>query len=138
MIRVVIDTNVFVSAVMGGLSRPILDGWRTGQFIFVLSDRIACEYLNVLKRPKFGLPDSVVEPIVAFLFKKGEFVTPTEKLNVIQDDPKDNMFLEAAVAGSVNWIVSGDKRHLLPLKTFREIPIISTREFLDWLDRIKA
>jgi uncharacterized protein len=52
-----------------------------------------------------------------------------EGINAVADDPSDNKFLEAAVAGSANLIVSGDG-HLLELEVFRNIPIISAREFI--------
>ena len=62
----------------------------------------------------------------------GEFVTPTEEIHIIVADPTDDKFLEAALAGKVDYIVSGDN-HLLELKSFREIPIITGKEFIAWL-----
>jgi uncharacterized protein len=71
--------------------------------------------------------------IAHYLYQFSEFVIPEERIQFIADDPKDDKFLEAAIAGKVDFIVSGDK-HLLALKEFRSIPIISGREFLDWLE----
>lgn len=130
--RVVIDTNVILSAVLGGTLSPLLEHWKAGRFTLVVTTEIVREYLSVLRRPKFGLPASVVDDIGTFVFCKAEFVTPAERLSITQADPKDNMFLEAAVAGGVDLIVSGD-RHLLDLGQYQHCHIISAREFLSRL-----
>ena len=132
MKRVVLDTNVLVSAVLGGRTAPVLDRWRAGRFTLVVTDDIVREYLIVLRRPKFGLPAEVVDAITAYVFRKAEFVTPVERLTVIAADPADDRFLEAAVAGEAEIIVSGNK-HLLDLKTFRQISILTAHEFLSEL-----
>ena len=131
--RAVVDTNVILSAVLGGALSPLLDHWRAGHFTLVVTTEIAHEYLTVLRRPKFSLSAEVVEAIGAYMFRKAEFVTPTERLLVIKVDPKDDMFLDAAVAGEVDLIVSGD-RHLLELGHYRHYPIITAREFLNQLE----
>ena len=90
------------------------------------------EYFEVLNRPKFGLKQETIDKIAGFIYQFSEFVVPEEKIKFIEDDPKDDKFLEAAIAGKVDFIVSGDK-HLLDLKEFRSIPIITGRDLLDWL-----
>jgi putative PIN family toxin of toxin-antitoxin system len=112
--RVVLDTNVFVSGVLGGALAEVITRWQAGEFTVVVSDAIAREYLEVLRRPKFGLPAEVIDHIGAYLFQNADFVTPTEVLHVVPNDPKDDKFIEAAVAGEVDLVVSGD-RHLLAL-----------------------
>jgi hypothetical protein len=133
MMRVVIDTNVFVSAVLGGKLASVLGAWQAGRFTLVVSVEVVREYLEVLRRPKFDLPADVVDSIAGYLFHRAEFVTPVERLSVVEVDPKDDRFLEAAVAGQATLIVSGDN-HLLALRAFRHIPIISAREFLNRLE----
>ena len=130
--RVVLDTNVLVSAMLGGTSYHIIDLWRTGKFNLVLTVEVVREYLDVLKRPKFKLPPEVIASIGAFLYRKGIFVTPEEKILLIKDDPKDNIFLEAAIAGDADVLASGD-HHLLSVNDFRGIPILSVSQFLDRL-----
>ena len=130
--RVVLDTNVFVSAVLGGTLEAVIGHWRAGRFTLVVTDEVAGEYLAVLRRPKFGLPTDVIDDIIGYVFRKAEFVTPVERLRVVESDPKDDKFLEAAVAGEAALIVSGD-RHLSSLGAYRGIPIVSPREFLDRL-----
>lgn len=134
MMRIVLDTNVFVSAVMGGALGAVIDHWRAGHFTLVVTDEIVREYLTVLRRPKFGLPAEAIDDIVGYVFHKADFVLPDERLTVIQADPNDDKFLEAAVAGHAALIVSGD-RHLLQLGVYRAIPIITARHLLDRLGK---
>jgi predicted nucleic acid-binding protein len=62
-----------------------------------------------------------------------EFVVPDVDLQVVERDPDDDKFLEVALAGDADYIVSGDT-HLTDLESFRELPILTPREFLDVLD----
>ena len=110
----------------------IVDEWKAGKFKLVLTDAIAREYLEVINRPKFKIPPGEIVAVSDYLLQLGEFVTLQEEIHVIVADPTDNKFLEAAVAGKVDFIVSGD-HHLLGLRSFREIPVIPAREFIAWL-----
>lgn len=130
---VVLDTNIFVSAVLGGRLGVIIDEWKAGKFKLIVTDSIAHEYLDVINRPKFKIPKDEIIEATDYLLQIAEFVTPDEEISVIVADPTDNKFLEAAIAGKVNYIVSGDN-HLLEFGSFREIPIITAREFIDWLN----
>jgi uncharacterized protein len=129
---IVIDTNVFISAVLGGRVGIIVDEWRAEKFTLIVSDAIVHEYLDVIRRPKFKISQRDITAITDFLFKKAEFVTPLEEVDIIKSDPSDNKFLEAALQGKAEYIVSGDD-HLLEQKIFRDIPIITAREFIDKL-----
>ena len=131
--RVVLDTNIFISAVLGGRLGVIIDEWKAGKFTLIITDAIAREYLDVINRPKFKIPQNEIIAATDYLLQTAEFVTPQEEIHIIVADLTDNKFLEAAVAGKVNFIVSGDN-HLLELKSFREIPIVTAREFITWLE----
>ncbi|MDQ3004532.1 MAG: putative toxin-antitoxin system toxin component, PIN family [Chloroflexota bacterium] len=131
--RVVLDTNIFISAILGGRLRVIIDEWKAGKFTLIITDAIAREYIDVIKRPRFKIPPGEIVATTDYLLQTAEFVTPEEEITVIVADLTDNKFLEAAVAGKVNFIVSGDD-HVLELKSFREIPILTAREFVDWLE----
>jgi putative PIN family toxin of toxin-antitoxin system len=133
MRRVVLDTNIIVSMALGGEVGKINDLWRAGKFLLVVSDEIVFEYLEVLQRPKLHLKTHTVAAIIGRIYRKARFVTPQERIVHIQPDPQGNKFLEAAVAGKADFIVSGDK-HLLDLQEFRSIPILTGRAFLNWLD----
>jgi len=134
--RIVLDTNVLVSMILGGVLGKLADFWDKGCFQVVATVEIMTEYAAVLARPKFGLPHDIVEAIIAYIQRKAEITTPSESITVISTDPKDNMFLECAVSGQVEYIVSGDP-HLNALESFRGIPIISPRDFLEILQPTK-
>jgi len=133
MMRVVLDTNIFISMALGGVVAEINTGWRAGKFTLIVSDEIVSEYLNVLQRPKLHLASRTIAAIINRIDRKAEFVTAVEKITEIKADPTDNKFLEAAAAGHAEYIVSGDK-HLLDLQQFRTIPILTAREFLNLLE----
>lgn len=133
MKRVVLDTNIFVSMALGGLVGKINDEWRAGKFILVVSEDIVSEYLEVLQRPKLRLKSRTIAAIVNRVYRKAEFVMPEEKIFVVLADTSDNKFLEAAITGQTDYIVSGDK-HLLDLTEYQSIPIITAREFIEILE----
>jgi putative PIN family toxin of toxin-antitoxin system len=132
--RVVLDTNIFISALLGGTLGKIVDDWKAGKFILIASAGIAREYLDIINRPKFKIPEDEIAATTDYLLKTAEFVTPEEEVNIIKADLTDNKFLEAALAGSADLIVSGDN-HLRELKRFRSIPIITAREFMVRLEK---
>lgn len=132
MKRVILDTNIVISSVLGGALVLIFEKWDQREFTVVVTSDILSEYFDVINRPKFRLKQETIDKITRYLYQFSEYVVPEEKIQVIKADPKDDKFLEAAVAGKVDFIVSGDN-HLLEIKEFRDIPIISGREFLDWL-----
>ena len=131
--RVVIDTNIIVSAYLGGALEGIIIAWKSGKFTLVVSREIAEEYLEVLRRPKFRIEQVEVDDFAALLLDRAEFVIPLEAFTVVEDDPTDDKFLEAAITGKANLIISGDA-HLLDLKSFRNIPIITARQFVEKLN----
>ena len=130
--NVVIDTNVFISSMItpGGMPGKVIDLWKTGGITLCLSQPILEEYLEVIAR--FGITK---DPAVARLLRLFEgrqnqlYVPWTPTIKVIEDDPKDNMFIECAVAAGARYIISGD-RHLVGLKEFQEIRILSPADFL--------
>lgn len=132
--RVILDTNVFISMALGGQVGKINDGWKAGKFTLVVSDDIVSEYLDVLRKPKLHLSSHTVTAIVNRIYRKAKFTTPKEQVTVIESDSSDNKFLEAAIAGRVDFIVSGNK-HLLDLQEFRSIPILTAREFIAMLEQ---
>ncbi len=121
--RVVLDTNVLVSGLLGGASVPVLRAWRAGKLIIVLSPAIYAEYEEVLQRPKFKLPRWLVQEMLAFIREQSEWVEPLQLYQAARD-PADNKFLEAAVCGQVDLLISADQ-DLLTLKVFAGIPIVA-------------
>lgn len=132
MNRVVLDTNVVVSGLLfGGPPGRIATLWKAEKISPVISKDIAQEYLRVLSYPKFALSESEIEfifydEILAFT----EVIeVPESKEVIIGDDPSDDKFLHCAVHGGVGNVVSGDV-HLLNLKRYSGVEILSAREFL--------
>jgi len=118
---------------LGGQVGKINDEWRAGKFLLVVSENVVSEYFEVLQRPKLHLKSRTIATIVSRIYRKAELATAEEHVSVVQADSADNQFLEAAIAGKADYIVSGDK-HLLQLKEYKSIPIITAREFLDILE----
>jgi putative PIN family toxin of toxin-antitoxin system len=130
MIRVVFDTNVYISALMfGGLPGSLLDLAFLQSFVLVISPALMDE-LDEKLRLKFEVSGEDAAIIRAKLEGNAEIVMPDVVLDVIEDDPDDNRVLECAVKGSANYIVTGD-RHLLKLGAYEAIPIVTVRQFLD-------
>jgi putative PIN family toxin of toxin-antitoxin system len=130
-VKIVLDTNVFVSGVFfGGPPRKILEAWRDGKVQLLFSLEILKEYQRVLRDLAVAFPSIEVEALLDFLIIHSEIVVPPPLPPVIQEDPSDNKFLECAVAGKATCIVSGDK-HLFKLFEFKGIPILKPREFLE-------
>ncbi len=133
MIRVVIDTNIFISSFFGGVPKQIIDLWKTGAITLCLSQSIIEEYIEVLHRLK--LDKQEIEELTR-LFAEGYnsiFTAKTPNLSIVKDDPDDDKFLECAVALDCKIIVSGDK-HLKDIKQYVDIVIYSPRQFIDRVD----
>lgn len=128
--RVVLDTNVLISALMfGGNPRAILEKAIRGELRLCLCEKIFSELTNVLQRPKFGIPLGVVNQILSELAAIGELVVPSKKILEIDVDPADNRVLECALEARADYIISGDN-HLLELGEYSSISIVSPHEFL--------
>jgi putative PIN family toxin of toxin-antitoxin system len=131
MIRVVIDTNGFVSSFFGGLPRKIINLWKNDHIILCLSQDIIEEYLAVLNR--FGLDNEQELLNLTRLFAEGYnsvFTAKTSKLDVVKEDAEDNKFIECAVALNSKIIVSGGK-HLTSIRKYIDIDIMSPRKFIE-------
>ena len=135
--RVVLDTNVIVSGLLVGRSTEIIRRWKSGDFEIVLSPAIIQEYEAVLNRPKFRLPDWVIQEFLNFIRKGAVWATPNEPTESFTRDPSDEKFLAAAAAGQAEWLVSGDK-DLLDIEKVGDVSIISPSEFLQILGRMES
>ena len=135
MVRIVVDTNVIISAlVFGGAPRIVLDEAAAGFYECCFSQAIRDEAKRVLQQ-KFGWTMERVEAALTTLFGWFTEIKPKRKLSVIKDDPDDDRILEWAIAGNAQLIISGD-RHLLLLGKFESVRIQNVREFLEekcWL-----
>jgi putative PIN family toxin of toxin-antitoxin system len=133
--RVVIDTNIFVSSFFGGNPRKVIDLWKTGEITLCLSPGIIEEYLAVLRR--MGLEQEPEIGELIDLFAKEIhllFTTKTPSLKVVRADPADDKFIECAVALKAEAIITGDKS-LKEIRNYMGIKILSARDFLKSLPK---
>jgi putative PIN family toxin of toxin-antitoxin system len=135
MLRAVIDTNIFVSGLIrpGGKPAELLDRWKERDFILIVSMPVIEEIGRVLKyskiSEKYGISESDANRVTNLLTQESVVIRPCEKFDAVRKDPSDNKFIECAVAGNADFVVSGDS-HLLELGTFRGIPIVGVSDFL--------
>ena len=136
MYIIVPDTNVLVSGSIVPYGNPafIIDSWRNKKIQMVTSFEILSEFQRVMLE-KLNVPQNEVEILSAFLIWKGKVVEPKQSFDVIKDDSSDNKFLEAAVEGNADYIVSGDE-HLKQLRNFMGISIVSPIEMVAILKKI--
>jgi putative PIN family toxin of toxin-antitoxin system len=136
--RAVVDTNILIRAVIRptGTVGPVLLRLRRGDYTLLYAQSLLEELIDVLNRPrirdKYRLTDQDIQTIVGLILLRGEAVVPQEPITACRD-PKDDKFLEVAVAGKADVIVSGDQ-DLLVLHPFRDIPILPPAAFLQMLD----
>ena len=128
--KVVIDTNVFISSFFGGNPRKIIDLWKKEKLTLCLSKDVLDEYIDVLQR--VGLKDeNEIEELLS-LFAKGFnilFTTKTPKIKAVKDDPDDDKFVECAVALKAELIITGDKA-LKAVGEYTGIKILTPQQFL--------
>jgi putative PIN family toxin of toxin-antitoxin system len=130
LLRVVLDTNVIVSAVISkGKARELLNRGIENRFQIVTSEFVLKEVRKVLHRPKFKTSDDEINNIILTMIQSSDVATVASNFNVVQRDPADDMILTTAFDGGADVIVTGD-RHLLDLKRFRKSKIVSVSEAL--------
>ena len=128
--KVVIDTNVFVSSFFGGNPRKIVDLWKEGKISLCISKNILDEYIEVLQR--IGLGDGREIEELLSLFAKGFnilFTTKTPKIKAVRNDPDDDKFIECAVPLKAEAIITGDKA-LKAMNEYTGIKILTPQQFL--------
>jgi putative PIN family toxin of toxin-antitoxin system len=130
-LKVVMDTNVFVSGVFfSGPPYQILKAWQSGEFELVVSQEILDEYRRVAEilaeeRPKIDL-----NPILTFVIEHAKVYQPVELKEPVCEDPDDDKFFACALASGSKVIVSGDK-HLLKVSGYHDVEVLKPREFVD-------
>lgn len=128
-VKVVLDTNIYLSGIIfGGNSRHILDLVIEKRIAVFISPVILLEISQKLER-KFGWNKEQVITAIKIVSKTAFLVYPNQKLHVVKADKNDNKIIEAAVESGANFIITGDK-HLLQIKKYQEIKIISPSQFL--------
>ena len=132
MIRVVIDTNILVSALLRPESIPaaVLLLALSGQVQLCVSDAIFAEYGAVIRRPHLKRSPVVIEGTLQSIRKLGHWVKPTIRVEECTD-PDDNVFLECAQAAKADYLVTGNQRHFP--NRWKKTRVISARELIELL-----
>lgn len=136
MVRVVIDTNVFVSALISKTHSPPLHVYnvlKSKDFLLITSPALLEELSDVLHREEIiklhKLSPEQIQAILVEIAETSYIVSGRTLLQVVIEDPDDDTFLAAAIEGHAEYIVTGD-HHLLDLRTYKDIKIVTPKEFL--------
>lgn len=128
--KVVIDTNVFISGLnFVGVPSEVLESFINDEIEVYISSFILREVERIL-REKFEWDEEQIERSLNRIKEKAIQVQPKTKISVIRQKEADNRILECGVEGKAQYIVSGDRRHLLPLKEYKGMKIVSPAQFL--------
>jgi len=136
--RAVVDTNILVRALImpRGTVGPVLLRLRRSEYTLLYAQPLLEELIDVLNRPrirhKYSLTEDDIQTVVSLILLRGEAVAPEKHITACRD-PRDDKFLEVAVTGKADVIVSGDQ-DLLVLNPFAGIPILPPAGFLQMLD----
>ena len=132
--KIVADTNLIISRTISasGAAAEIMRRWQSGQFELLVSAPILVEYRRALAydrvRERHGLDDNALDTLIASLAEYAMLIDPQERLAVVDDDP-DDKFIECAVAGQADYLVTRDN-HLLSLGASRGVAILLPAAFL--------
>lgn len=134
MVRVVVDTNVLVSALMSsGKSRTLIVKMLKAHTL-VLSSQMLAELADVLARDKFKISNSQIDRYLAFMVSACEIVKDQPRFKVVIEDPDDDVVLNVAYEGKAVYLVTGDK-HLLARNRFKRTKIVTVNQMLEMLEQ---
>ena len=127
---VVLDTNIVASAsYWRGKPAHCLEAWVLGRFDLAISHPILAEYEEIIARLAVRYPTKQPTDWLSAIRQAGHLYLPAP-LPAATADPDDEMFIECAVAAQADYLVTGDKSHLLRLKQAGGIPIVAASDFL--------
>ncbi len=138
MIRAVLDTNIFVSAVLtpDGPPAQILVRWEEHRFVLLLSRLLLEEIDEVLRYPRVrrrhGWSEEEINGFVGRLEEMAAITASQVKVTAVPEDPDDDPLVACALEGKADFLVSGDQ-HLLGLGSYAGIQIVTPAAFLEWL-----
>ena len=129
-LRLVIDTNILVSAVLkpDGLQRTVLVLAMTRPARLYVSKAILAEYREVLSRPELKIRRGLLQQLLQLMKNHAQLVNPARAL-LAAKDPDDNKFLECADAARVDYLITGNQRHFP--KFWKKTKVITSRDFIN-------
>lgn len=129
MLKIVFDTNIYISALLfGGIPQKLLIAAFENEFELYTSEEILNEISAVLRK-KFSYSPPRIQQVLNSIVALTTLVHPTKTINLVKNWPADNRILECCHEARADFLVSGDKKHLLPLKKFGSTKIITAKEF---------
>ncbi len=132
--KAVLDTNVFLSGIhWTGASHKVLREWFKGTFTLVSSPQINEELFRQLRDFKIQMPIEEILWWERYIIEKSVLVIPTRKIELVKKYPDDSKFIETAVEGNADYIVTQDK-HLLEFRVYGCIQIVIPKKFLEILN----
>ncbi len=139
--KVVLDNNVFISGIFWrGAPHQLIKLAEEKRIKIFTSPKILDELFDVLQREKFKHlfqeGKTNIKEVSKKILKMVKTCYSEIEVKIIKDDPTDNIFLACALSAKVDFIISGDK-HLLTLKSFQNIQILSPKEFLRQFNQLK-
>lgn len=138
--KVVLDANVYVSSMVNNQGNPkrIMAMWERGDFYVLVSESIIDEVGHVLRYPRIvkrhKQDEKAIKRFLKLLASEAVIVEPAAALDVVQEDESDNRYLECAIEGKAQYVVSGDQ-HLLKLGEYKGIVIVPPAAFVALLER---
>ena len=128
---VVFDTNILISALLSVGSKPDLciNLARNGEIESVTCTEILGEFQQKLIQ-KFHYPVAEAQDVIDEIVGFSRIVVIANTLQVVEADPKDDMIVECGVVGKASHIITGDKKHLLPMRRYQNIDIVTATDFL--------
>ena len=129
--NVVIDTNVLISGIFwsGNYSSQVIDAWKNRKFTLITSEEIIKELVETLRDFKIKMPEAMIQEWKNMIANNSILIRPLKRIKIVKDDSDDDKFVEVAVEGDADFIVTQDK-HLLKIKDYQGIKIIMPEEFL--------
>jgi len=128
-LKVVLDTNIYISAILfGGNPERIRKLSKEKELEILISEAMIAEVAEVLRK-KFNWESWQISQIIDEIRETATLIIPNQTISIIKKDEDDNRILECSVEGKAQYIVSGDK-HLLSLKEYQSVKILSPAEFL--------
>ena len=128
--KIVLDTNIFISAIIfGGPPETIIRLGIDNKLEIYTSPSILAEVADVLSR-KFNWDADKIDLAIRNLCHFCRIIEPQKKVNMVDLDPSDNKILECAMESDAKYLITGDKKHLIPIKKIKKCKILTPGEFI--------
>lgn len=137
MIKVVIDSNIYISGILfSGNPRIILDLAIKGKIQVYISPDILSELKDVLSKKKFSFSPNIIQSIIGEIESITTLIVPLKKHNIVTRDIDDNIIVDCAIESNAEFIITGDN-DLLSLKEFKNVKIIKPVDFLELYEHLR-